>query len=223
MLRRLSHQNIIGLLQCLQKPAATYLIMDYCAGGDLFSRVESGQGLHEIEVQSIARDLLGALHHIHSHSVAHRDVKPQNCLLLHEGPIEGNIMKLLDFGTASGFDMSKPDVSMDGQVGSPYYVAPEVLLGAYGPGCDLWSTGVLLFVLLSAQQPFGASSKQALARLRQRPRCDFSGSIWKRTSSETRAFLDALLEPEPNLRPDATKALQHHWLHGETVVGADEV
>jgi len=126
-----------------------------------------------------------------------------------QGPVQGNIMKVIDFGCACSF---KPGCFYTEPVGSPGYVAPEVLMKSYNHECDLWSCGVLMYILLCGSMPFySRNRKKMLAKVR-RGRFSFEGQRWKNVSPDAKELICMLLEMNPGDRYTAKMSLKHKWL-----------
>ena len=126
--------------------------MEHCSGGELFDRVLAIGRLSEVEAVGLMKQILQALNFLHMHQIAHRDLKPENFMF--ETCRKVNL-KMIDFGLSVKFSDNKGmKTPMDTIVGTPYYMAPEVLRGSYGPECDVWSVGVIMYVLLSGVYPF---------------------------------------------------------------------
>lgn len=129
----------------------------YLDGGELFERILKRETINEGEVAGIMKQILSALVYCHSKSVVHRDLKPENVLL--DKNEKDPIIKIIDFGTAQIFD---PEHKMTEKSGTPYYIAPEVLKRRYDSKCDVWSAGVMLYVLLCGYPPFSGKTDQEI-------------------------------------------------------------
>merc|ERR1711976_219492 len=123
---------------------------------------------------------------MHGSGIVHRDLKPENFLLLNKGPIENNIIKIIDFGLSTSWS---PGQILRSKVGTPYYVAPEVLSGAYCNLCDLWSCGVIMYILLVGYPPFqGQTDKEVFAKIRT-GQVHFQQTDWRFTSSHAQDLI----------------------------------
>ena len=129
-------ENIVSLKGAYEDARAVYLVMEVCSGGELFNRIVELGHYSERSAAALFRTMLGVLHHCHTLGVVHRDLKPENFLLSTSG--EKGILKATDFGLSM---FVAPGAVLDEMVGSPYYVAPEVLKRKYGIECDVWSAG----------------------------------------------------------------------------------
>jgi calcium-dependent protein kinase len=142
-----------------------YIISEYIPNGELFDEIIRRKFLSEEDGAYVVKQLISAITYCHAKGVVHRDLKPENILI--DSITEGNKIniKVIDFGTAMFFS---PDREIEGTLGTPYYVAPEVLMGTYTEKCDTWSIGVILFVLLSGSAPFnGKSDEEILAAVKK--------------------------------------------------------
>ncbi|CAE8588222.1 unnamed protein product [Polarella glacialis] len=151
----LDHPNIIKLFQTFEDSKQIYLVMELCAGGELFDVIVAQDKVSESDAAIIMQQMFRAVNYMHEAGVCHRDIKPENFLFTQKGvPIKSNTLKIVDFGIAAVFEARK--ASFTSRLGTPFYVAPEVLArGArYNEKADLWSCGVILYVLLSGQLPF---------------------------------------------------------------------
>merc|ERR1719193_1862712 len=182
--------------------------MERLEGGELFDRVRSRGRYPEQEAAETVRQILLAVHYIHSMGVAHRDLKLENFLYDARG---GDFLKLIDFGLGKFCDNSGG--CMTERVGTMAYLAPEVVSKScsYNWRCDLWSTGVIAFMLLSGQMPFDTEEEAAIHDIRN-ANYSFSTDAWSEVSKEGIDFVRSLLRLRPEDRPNAEQALQHPWL-----------
>ena len=166
ILRQLRHPHIVQLKEVVTTRDNTYLIMELLSGGELFQRIVDKGCFPEEEAAVLFAQIILSMDYLHSMNIVHRDVKPENILYLTSG---SNDIKLIDFGYAGLWAANKP---LTGLCGTPDYVAPEVLTWydddengtPYGKGSDLWSLGVLLYVILSGCSPFSADEEELLLK-----------------------------------------------------------
>jgi calcium-dependent protein kinase len=196
ILRELDHPNIVKLYGVFREDELIYLNMELCEGGSLKERLDKG-AMSLAAVKEIARELLAALHYIHKHNIGHRDLKPENVLFTSEGQL-----KLADFGLARTMASMRPY----SRVGTPYYLAPEVIHGDFNFQCDVWSAGVLFYYALVGTLPFeGENIKQLFSTIGQT--VDLSP-----VPVEARGLVGSLLNADPSIRLTAEQALNEPWL-----------
>ena len=183
--------------------------MEYCAGGDLFGYIEKrGFALPEERAKVIIRKVCGAMYYLHSYGIVHRDLKPENILL---DTKKNNIIKIIDWGTARFFDKDK-NKKMNKISGTPYYIAPEVLLEKYDEKCDVWSCGVIMYILLCGYPPFnGETDNEILAKIKS-GKFTFPDEEWGSLSSDCKDLIKCMLEYDPKKRYSAQQCLSHNWL-----------
>ncbi|KAJ6294592.1 hypothetical protein OIU76_022635 [Salix suchowensis] len=153
------HANVVDLKAVYEDEDYVHLIMELCAGGELFHQLEKHGRFSEAEARDLFRHLMQVVLYCHENGVVHRDLKPENILLATKS--SSSPIKLADFGLAT---YVKPGQSLHGTVGSPFYIAPEVLAGGYNQAADVWSAGVILYILLSGMPPFWAESAKELVK-----------------------------------------------------------
>ena len=216
LLQQLRHPNIIRVEDVFVDSSAVYVVMELVEGGDLFDRIVA-RGVYD---ESIAKDLMlrimDAVKYLHERDIVHRDLKPENILLVHAG--DDVACKLTDFGLAK-----KSGDGLKTFCGTPAYFAPEVLKrrstvageGRYGKAADMWSLGVILYVLLAGRQPFDDTS---LFDQIETAHYRLDGPGWKIISKEAKDLLHRLLERDPTRRITAAQALQHKWFDGASPV-----
>ena len=155
--------------------------------------------------------MISCVSYCHSKNIVHRDLKPENVMLEKEKSFDN--IKLIDFGTAQVFDPSK---KLNEQIGTPYYIAPEVLNKKYSKECDVWSCGVITYILLSGIPPFnGVTDSEIMAAIRK-GKFNFNSAVWKKVSDDAKDFITQLLILDTEKRPSAEQALQHPWLVRES-------
>eukprot|EP01032_Pedospumella_encystans_P015723 gene15723-17969_t len=206
----LDHPNILRVHEYFENKDVIYLILELCEGGELLDRLHHQQGHHYSEKVACRyiHTMLTAIAYCHANNVVHRDLKLENFLFENGSP--QSELKLIDFGLSQYF---KPKEIMHNSVGTPYYVAPEVLEGNYDAKCDVWSIGVIAFMLLSGTPPFyGRSDADTLNAVRL-GRWHFDEYLFKPVSSDAKDFITKCLTRKPVLRPSAADALKHRWFN----------
>jgi calcium-dependent protein kinase len=208
ILSSLDHPNIIKFYDSYEDTKFLHLVTEFCSGGELFDYVITKGHYSERKAAKLIYKILLSVNHIHSQGICHKDLKPENFLFENTDP--NAELKLIDFGLSSKFrDSTEP---MHDVVGTPYYVAPEVLHGSYGPECDLWSIGVISFVLLSGNLPFPGSTDKDIFRKILKNELRFRGYVWECISEEAKDFISKLLIKNPTARMTCEQALNHVWI-----------
>jgi len=151
ILSTLDHPNITKYYETYEDSKYLYLVMEYCPGGELIEKITNKTSFSEKEACKIMLDIIKAINHCHSLKIAHRDIKPENIMYGEDGEI-----KLIDFGLAK---QTKRTGKMTTLAGTPYFISPEILKGVYGIECDMWSLGVLMYMLLSGDYPFNGENR----------------------------------------------------------------
>lgn len=209
---QVSHRNIVQLLEVYESEVdqAVLLIMELCTGKELFERLAERRWYSEFDAARVARQMLDAVSYLHSQSICHRDLKLENWLF--ENPSQEAKLKLCDFGFGQ---IVEPSVQLTATLGSLFYVAPEVLEGSYGLPCDMWSVGVIVYMMLAGNPPFdGKTDADVMAKIRQ-GRFVSTGKRWECISEEAKHFVRSMLRKDPNERLTAAEAAQHAWLKME--------
>ena len=206
-MRQLDHPNIVRLREVFFGCRKIYLIMDICTGGELFDLVNMSSD-HRTEhcATRFMTEMFSAVQYLHEHGVVHRDLKLENWLFEHH---TGSHLKLIDFGLAKHFLTHE---RIHGAVGSMYYVAPEVLKGSYDSRCDLWSLGVIAYMLVSGAPPFWGRDDRDIRRSIIAGRWDFPSRFFAHVSPLAKDFIGRLLTSDPEIRMSAAAALAHPWL-----------
>lgn len=201
------HQNIVTLKDTYEDDQAVHLVMELCEGGELFDRIVARGHYTERAAAAVTRTIVEVIQMCHKHGVMHRDLKPENFLFANKK--ETAALKAIDFGLSIFF---KPGERFNEIVGSPYYMAPEVLKRNYGPEVDVWSAGVILYILLCGVPPFWAETEQGVAQAIIRSVVDFRRDPWPKVSDNAKDLVKKMLNPDPTKRLSAQEVLDHPWL-----------
>ncbi|CAA3011918.1 calcium-dependent protein kinase 32-like [Olea europaea var. sylvestris] len=201
------HPNIVSLKDTYEDDNAVHIVMELCEGGELFDRIVARGHYTERAAAAVTRTIVEVIEMCHKHGVMHRDLKPENFLFANKK--ETSPLKAIDFGLSVFF---KPGERFNEIVGSPYYMAPEVLKRDYGPEVDVWSAGVILYILLCGVPPFWAETEQGVARAIIRSVVDFKRDPWPKVSDRAKDLVKKMLNPDPKQRLTAQEVLDHPWL-----------
>jgi len=208
VLRELEHQHIIRLYDVYEEKSFWYLVTEKMTGGELFDRIVSKSFYNEKEARDVCKILFEAIGYCHTNAVAHRDLKPENLLLKSED--NDSEIKIADFGFAK--KVLTPN-SLTTQCGTPGYVAPEILEGvAYDEKSDMWSLGVIVYILLGGYPPFIEQNQRELFRKIRKGQYEFHEEYWGSVSPEAKDFISCLLTVQPSKRLTAEQALKHKWM-----------
>jgi len=208
ILKKLIHPNIMQIFEFYEDKKNFYIITEFCEGGELFDKVVEKGSFKEDEAASVVKQLISAINYIHLNNIVHRDLKPENILL---DTKKNNIIKIIDWGTARFFDKDK-NKKMNKISGTPYYIAPEVLFEKYDEKCDVWSCGVIMYILLCGYPPFnGETDNEILAKIKS-GKFSFPEEEWSALSSDCKDLIKCMLEFDPKKRYSAQQCLAHNWL-----------
>jgi calcium-dependent protein kinase len=210
ILIKLDHPNIIKLYEIYENDNYIYLVMELCTGGELFDRIiqktEQGKQFTEKEVANIFQQMMSAINYCHSNKIVHRDLKPENLLLATQD--ENSPIKVIDFGMSRIFNNKQ---AMFDKVGTAYYISPEVLDGFYDEKCDIWSAGVILYILLCGYPPFNGNDDDEIFESIKKRKFVFPDAEWANISKEAKDLINKMLS-EPLTRLTAEQVLGHPWL-----------
>ncbi|KAL8204852.1 hypothetical protein R6Q57_010475 [Mikania cordata] len=201
------HPNVVSIEGTYEDAISVYLVMELCAGGELFDRIIDKSYYSERKAADLAKTIVSVIEGCHSLGVMHRDLKPENFLFVDDD--EDSHMKIIDFGLSSFF---KPGQVFTDVVGSPYYVAPEVLLKYYGPEADIWSAGVIIYVLLCGVPPFYADTEEDIFEEVLNGKLDFSIDPWPNISESAKDLVKKMLVRDRKKRITAHEVLCHPWI-----------
>ena len=210
ILIKLDHPNIIKLYEIYENDNYIYLVMELCTGGELFDRIiqktEQGKQFTEKEVANIFQQMMSAINYCHSNKIVHRDLKPENLLLASQD--ENSPIKVIDFGMSRIFNNKQ---AMFDKVGTAYYISPEVLDGFYDEKCDIWSAGVILYILLCGYPPFNGNDDDEIFESIKKRKFVFPEAEWANISKEAKDLINKMLS-DPLTRLTAEQVLSHPWL-----------
>lgn len=205
------HQNLVKFYDACEDGLNVYIVMELCEGGELLDRILARGGRYsEEDAKSIVVQILNVVAFCHLQGVVHRDLKPENFLFTTRD--ESAPMKLIDFGLS---DFIRPDERLNDIVGSAYYVAPEVLHRSYSTEADIWSIGVITYILLCGSRPFWARTESGIFRSVLRADPNFDDSPWPTVSPQAKDFVKRFLNKDYRKRMTAVQALTHPWLRDE--------
>ncbi|XP_076934430.1 CDPK-related kinase 5-like isoform X2 [Bidens hawaiensis] len=215
ILKELSgHANLVRFYDAFEDNDHVYIVMELCEGGELLDLVLSRGGkFTEDEARNVTIQLLNVVAFCHLQGVVHRDLKPENFLL--RSKEDNSPLKAIDFGLS---EFVKPDEKLNDIVGSAYYVAPEVLLRSYDTEADVWSVGVISYILLCGSRPFWARTESAIFRAVLKTVPSFTESAWPSLSPLAKDFVKGLLNKDPRKRLTAAQALTHPWIRDHSAV-----
>ncbi|XWS22097.1 hypothetical protein CRYUN_Cryun29cG0005300 [Craigia yunnanensis] len=205
VMRLVRHPNAVQLYEVMASKTKIYFVMEYAKGGELFNKIVKGK-LKEDAARRYFQQLISAVDFCHSRGVCHRDLKPENLLLDEHGNL-----KVTDFGLSALAESKRQDGLLHTTCGTPAYVAPEVINRGGYDGCkaDIWSCGVILYVLLAGYLPFHDSNLMEMYR--KIGKGEFKFPNW--FNAEVRRLLSKILDPNPSTRISIAKIMDNPWFH----------
>ncbi|XP_060617873.2 calcium/calmodulin-dependent protein kinase type IV isoform X1 [Anolis sagrei] len=212
VLLRLSHPNIIKLKEIFETPAEISLVLELVTGGELFDRIVEKGYYSERDAADAVKQILEAVAYLHANGIVHRDLKPEN--LLYATPAPDAPLKIADFGLSK---IVADQVTMKTVCGTPGYCAPEILRGcAYGPEVDMWSLGIITYILLCGFEPFyDERGDQYMFKRILNCEYDFVSPWWDDVSLNAKDLVKKLIVLDPKKRLTTFQALQHPWVTGK--------
>ncbi|KAJ0248628.1 CDPK-related kinase 4 [Hirschfeldia incana] len=212
LLKALSgHRHMVKFYDAYEDDDNVFVVMELCEGGELLDRILARGGrYHEVDAKHILVQILSATAFFHLQGVVHRDLKPENFLFTKRN--EDAILKVIDFGLS---DFIRYDQRLNDIVGSAYYVAPEVLHRSYSTEADMWSIGVISYILLCGSRPFNGRTESGIFRCVIRAKPNFDDMPWPSISPTGKDFVKRLLNKDHRKRMTASQALAHPWLRDE--------
>ncbi|XP_048037891.1 calcium/calmodulin-dependent protein kinase IGa [Megalobrama amblycephala] len=211
VLKRIKHDNVVGLEDFYETRTHYYLVMELVSGGELFDRILDRGVYTEKDASRVIKQVLEAVSYLHQNSIVHRDLKPEN--LLYYSPEENAKIMISDFGLSKMADHGV----MSTACGTPGYVAPEVLAQKpYSKAVDCWSIGVITYILLSGYPPFYEENETRLFSKIMKAEYAFHSPYWDEISESAKDFIRHMLEKNPSKRYTTEQALAHPWIIGDT-------
>lgn len=223
VLRQLDHAHICKAYECYEDRRNIYLVMDICTGGTLLETLCKQHRFSEKDVANVMRQMLSALAYLHQSNFIFRDLKTENVMF--GSPVKlgevGNV-KLIDFGLCCPFEKG---TRLAKAAGTPYSVAPELVTAPvqYDQKCDAWSSGVVMYIMLSGQYPFRGKTKDELLHAIRREPVSFKDKRWKKISKEAKTLMAELLRKKPETRCEVIEALEHPWIQKDTPLPTEDI
>jgi serine/threonine protein kinase len=215
LLKEMKHRSIIQLVDIYEDEDYVHLVTELCQGGELFERIiqkteAAGQGcFSEQETARILFQILDSVRYMQKYNIVHRDLKPEN--ILFETKEDDSPIKIIDFGLARQH-FTELEPPMKTTVGTPYYIAPEVLNKSYDKSCDLWSIGVIAYILLVGYPPFNGGNNTEVYGSVRNGTYSFPYEDWQHISIGAQNFIASLLQMDTSRRMTVEQALRHPWL-----------
>jgi calcium-dependent protein kinase len=208
ILRTMDHPNILKIFEFYSGKDSYSIVTEMCSGGELFQEIIDKGPFNERYSAYVMYQILSAINYCHNMNIIHRDLKPENILIVKREKGGYPLLKVCDFGTSKMVEKGSVQRKL---VGSSYYIAPEVLRKNYNEKCDLWSCGVIMYILLSGRPPFGGDNDNEIMKRVSTGRYDLTSSPFDKCSNEALALIKSLLVMDVNKRMSAEEALAHPW------------
>ncbi|XP_071830684.1 serine/threonine-protein kinase 33-like [Apostichopus japonicus] len=218
ILKKVNHPNIIHLEEVFETSKRMYLVMELCSQGELNSLYKEKEALPEEEAKAVIKRLAKAVSYLHKNDIVHRDIKLENILLSTNpsNPEDKLNIKLTDFGLSVVKGGVGSDSMIQSMCGTPMYMAPEVIDNqGYSQQCDVWSIGVLAYMLIGGNPPFSGRDEDSLYENIRKGELDFTTNIWKEVSTEAKNAIQGLLKVDPAHRITVHELLDHPWMTGD--------
>jgi calcium-dependent protein kinase len=205
ILSKISHPNIIQIYEYFEDKTSYYIISEFCPGGELFDKISEKGMFSEKDAAYIVKQIVSALSYLHNNGIIHRDIKPENILL--EDKSDTPIIKLIDFGLAR-YNTKKKGNKVSG---SPFYISPEALGGDYDGKSDIWSVGIILYILLCGYPPFRGDNNFEIMKSVKKGKLVFPEEEWSSISDEAKDLIKKMLANKPKDRISAEICLTHKF------------
>ncbi|CAD8113683.1 unnamed protein product [Paramecium sonneborni] len=208
ILKTLDHPNIVKVLEIFADFKYYYIVTEYCQGGELLERIKTITNYNENLAAKYMKQIFSAIQYCHQKNIVHRDLKPENILFDSRDP-DGNL-KVIDFGASEKMIDSS---FLTKKIGTPYYVAPEVLSDqGYDEKVDIWSCGVILYILLIGRPPFKGGNDMETLRLARQGKLNTNSERWLRTNEQAKDLIMKMIVVDPKKRISMQEAFNHPWI-----------
>jgi calcium-dependent protein kinase len=217
VLRSLDHPNILTVFEVYEDEKQFCIVTELCMGGELFDKIISVKRFSEETAANYLYQIMSAVLTCHEKGIVHRDLKPENILFTSE--TLDSPLKVIDFGTSRKLEAKS---TLSSLTGTAYYIAPEVIKGNYDFKCDIWSCGVILFIMLCGYPPFRGNSEEAILSNISRGHFSFSGKEWAGVSQEAKGLIMKMLTKNPQRRPTAKEIFNDPWVQNTIKIGKNK-
>ena len=232
ILRTIDYPNIIKLFDCYYDSNYYYMVEEYCYGSDLFDYIQKEVSFSEKKAAIIFKQLISAVNHLHKKKIVHRDLKPENINFIKNNNNDNNnnnnnnnnkddiFIKIIDFGTSVSI---KNEDILTQELGTIYYIAPEVFKNNYNEKADIWSCGIILYTMLCGHPPFMGNNEEAIKNKILHSKLVFPKNDFKHISDNAIEFIKKLLEYNPDRRLSSDEAIENNWLKDMISLSNNEV
>ena len=208
ILKIMDHPNILKIFEFYSSKESYSIVTEYCSGGELFQEITENGPFNERYSAYVMFQIFSAINYCHNMNIIHRDLKPENILIVDKNKNNYPRIKICDFGTSKMVEKGAVQRKL---VGSSYYIAPEVIKKKYNEKCDIWSCGVILYILLSGRPPFGGEDDNEIMENVKKGKYDLDCSPFNELSKSVLDLIKKLLEMDKDKRISAQTALAHPW------------
>ena len=205
--RNLDHPNIVKVLEFYQNEKYFFIVTEFLEGGELFDRIMECQSFSEEMAANVMEQILSAVLYLHKHGFIHRDLKPENIIFETKDP--KSKIKVIDFGTSCQYEQGS---KLKKKLGTPYYIAPEVLKRYYDEKCDVWSMGVIMYILLCGYPPFNGPNDKIIFQRVLDGKFTFPEEDWNCVSKDAKDLIKKMLTYDPAKRLSVSDSLSTSWL-----------
>eukprot|EP01016_Furgasonia_blochmanni_P037415 TRINITY_DN4407_c0_g1_i32.p1 TRINITY_DN4407_c0_g1~~TRINITY_DN4407_c0_g1_i32.p1 ORF type:complete len:571 (-),score=146.77 TRINITY_DN4407_c0_g1_i32:253-1965(-) len=209
ILKHLDHPHILKVFEFYETEKHFYIVTDLLTGGELFDKITELKSFTEAKAAETMRQILSAIAYCHKNKIVHRDLKPEN--IIYESQTS-NILKIVDWGTSRVYESGR----MATRFGTPYYIAPEVLKKNYTEKCDVWSCGIIMYILLCGEPPFNGNSDEEIMKKVEKGVWVFKGDVWNSISEGAKDLIKKMLEVDVKKRCTAEQAYNDPWIQNQS-------